>query len=68
MEYPGIETIERLVPSMKLAANRSSLFIAVKKFTAEAKRLNESYSQKMLIFDFSEEPYESSKFDGEAAR
>lgn len=42
MEYPGIETIERL-----------------------AKRLNESYSQKMLIFDFSEEPYESSKFDGE---
>eukprot|EP00439_Symbiodinium_sp_Y106_P055910 s2893_g7.t2 len=42
MEYPAIETIERL-----------------------AKRLNESYSQKMLIFDFSEEPYESSKFDGE---
>ncbi|CAE7577506.1 Tns3 [Symbiodinium natans] len=30
-----------------------------------AKRLNESYAQKMLIFNFSEDPYESGKFDGE---
>ncbi|CAE7385962.1 Tns3 [Symbiodinium pilosum] len=42
MEYPSVETIERL-----------------------AKRLNESHGQKLLIFNFSEEPYERSKFDGE---
>ncbi|CAJ1396460.1 unnamed protein product [Effrenium voratum] len=42
MEYPSLQTIERL-----------------------AKRLNAAHAQKMLIFNLSEEPYESGKFEGE---
>ena len=72
MEYPSVETIERLAPSMNLAwPSFEAFFFVLRLFflaAAQAKRLNESHGQKFLIFNFSEEPYERSKFDGEARR
>ena len=58
MEYPSVETIERLARGPRGA--RTAVHTAFGRTTtemaaAEAKRLNESHGEKMLILNFSEE-------------